>query len=115
MRSRMAGGMPGPLSSTENPAVPFLATEGSQLDAALGLLTRQRVLAVDQEVGRDLGEVIGIAEHDQRAAFGELRIDADAARACAIGSDLQRRAHDLVEVGFRLRGRHAGAPCRGSS
>ena len=49
--------------------------------------------------------MVGVAKHDQRAAFGEFGVDADAAGARAIGGDFQRRAHDLVEVGFRLRGR----------
>ena len=88
---RMASGMPGPVSSTEKPTVAAVDAEAPHLDAALAIVRGKRVLAVDQEIGRDLGDVVGVGQHRQRAV-GEIGVDADAAGARAIGGHFERGA-----------------------
>ena len=75
MRSRIDCGMPGPLSSTEKQAWPDPRAECAHLDATIRLLHGERVLAVDQEIGDNLRQMVGVAEHEQRA-IREFDVDA---------------------------------------
>lgn len=64
---------------------------GAHLDAARRRNAVERMLAVDEEIGRHLRQMIGVAHHQQHARR-EVRVDLYAAAPGAIGGDLQRRA-----------------------